>query len=80
MMKERDMAKLDTKICPKCGKQMIKTTTGVALTSYPPQYPMQWWCGCSYTERAETIRGTTVEESRQKEWEELNETPNKPTG
>jgi hypothetical protein len=60
------------KICTKCSKQMIKTGTGIVLTSYPPQYPQKWWCGCGHEEPAETIWGTTVEESNRNEWNRLN--------
>lgn len=63
---------METKKCPKCGKKMIKQGTGIALSSYPPVYPQEWWCGCGYTEPAESIRGKTDQEVRQELWEEAN--------
>ena len=58
--------------CSKCSKKMIKTGTGICLTSYPPVYPQIWWCGCGYTEDAEPIIGETIDDSRRKEWERTN--------
>jgi hypothetical protein len=62
----------ETKECPKCHKKMIMMSAGCVLTSYPPQYPMLWWCGCGHTETGPTIRGKTDEELRREEWEKVN--------
>ena len=58
--------------CPKCGKKMIRTGTGICLTSYPPVYPQIWWCGCGYTEPAESVRVKTELEIKMEAWEKLN--------
>jgi hypothetical protein len=63
---------MDTKICNKCGKNMIKVGTGVVLTSYPAQYPQKWWCKCGNEEKAETLRGKTEEEILSGNWEDAN--------
>ena len=60
-------------LCPKCGKQMILTGTGITLTSYPPQYPQVWWCGCGHQEPGPTLRGKTEEEVRREAWERAND-------
>ena len=62
----------NNKVCPECGKRMIKTGTGVILATYPAQHPQMWWCGCGHAEEAETLRGKTVEQLRREEWEDLN--------
>jgi len=62
----------ENKICQKCNSKMIKRSTGVVLTSYPPQYPWYWWCGCGHTERGGVERGKTNEEIAHEEWEKLN--------
>lgn len=62
----------ETKECPNCGKQMIKTATGTVLTTYPAQYPMMWWCACGHQESAGVERGTTADERRREEWESAN--------
>lgn len=63
---------METKICEKCGKKMIKIGTGFVLTSYPPQYPMKWWCGCGHEESAGMERGKTEEEMNRENWEKEN--------
>lgn len=63
---------MEKTICEKCGKWAIKQSTGIVLTSYPPQYPMMWKCGCGWSTSAGTIRGTTEEEVFNKQWEEAN--------
>jgi len=63
---------METKICPKCQKKMIKRSTGIVLSSYPQQYPMMWWCGCGHQEPAETIQGKTDEQVSREEWERIN--------
>lgn len=62
----------ETKICPKCGAKMIEVSTNNVLTSYPPQYPQIWWCGCGYKEKGRTIRGRTSVELHRERWEKLN--------
>lgn len=56
-----------------CGKWMIKRSTGFAYMTYPPQYPMEWWCACGKTKSAETIRGKTNEELNKEQWDKANE-------
>jgi C4-type Zn-finger protein len=58
--------------CPKCSKKMIKQGTGIVLTSNPPVYPQEWWCGCGYRESAESIRGKTEDEISREKWEQEN--------
>ena len=62
----------EKKLCEKCGKWMILTGTGRVLTSYPPQYPQVWWCGCGHQEQGPILRGKTDEEMRREEWERAN--------
>ena len=63
---------MDTQICSKCGKKMIKISTGITLTSYPPQYPQKYWCGCGHEEPAETVMGTTPEQENMNLWKDAN--------
>ena len=59
--------------CPNCGKKMIKRYTGQVLTSYPPQYPWYWWCGCGETRDGGIEQGKTEEQLAKEEWEKANE-------
>jgi hypothetical protein len=70
---------METKTCPKCGKKMIKRYTNEVLTSYPPQYPWNWWCGgCGHTERGGIERGRSMEDGYQQAWEAANKDTEKP--
>jgi len=60
------------KICPVCGSKMIKRYENYVLTTYPPQYPWYWWCGCGHTEPGGVERGMTAEEIDRIEWEIIN--------
>ena len=62
---------VETKKCPKCGKNMIKRYRTTFLT-YPPQYLWEWWCKCGYRQAGGIERGMTVEEVYEKLWEEVN--------
>lgn len=62
----------ETKLC-KCGKKMILISTGVVLTSYPPIYPRNWWCGgCGNREPGPAERGETTEELNMRSWQKAN--------
>ncbi len=63
---------METTICENCGKKAIKMSTGIVLTSYPPQYPMIYKCGCGWTKEAEIVRGQTEEEMFQENWNNIN--------
>lgn len=63
---------IERELC-ECGKWMIKRSTGIVLTSYPPQYPMMWWCACGKTKDAETVYGKTDEQIAKEEWDKANE-------
>jgi hypothetical protein len=62
----------DNMVCPKCGKKMIKQYTNTALTTYPPQYPWSWWCGCGYTAEGGVEKGKTTEQMSREAWEAIN--------
>ena len=63
----------ETKECPGCNKKMIKRYQNRVLTSYPPQYPWDWWCGgCGLVGEGGIDEGMTQEEMYQKEWENAN--------
>lgn len=61
-------------ICHICGKKMIKRYANYVLTSYPPQYPWDWWCACGHTELGGVDRGQTDEEILKERWEQENRT------
>ena len=57
----------------KCGKRMILRFTNRVLTSYPAQYPQEWWCGgCGAIEDGSTVRGKTSEELDMENWKNIN--------
>jgi hypothetical protein len=58
--------------CKKCGSEMVKAYSNIVLTSYPPQYPWYWYCGCGHTEDGGIERGKTYEEQLREEWENKN--------
>jgi len=65
---------LETKKCPKCGKNMIKRYGNVFLTK-PPTYLWYWWCRCGHIgpggiEKLE--ENTSDKEFYEKLWEEAN--------
>ena len=62
----------ETRVCPRCGKRMIKRYEPRVLASYPPQYPWFWWCKCGHTEEGGIDRGMTNEEVYERLWEEAN--------
>ena len=65
----------DAKVCPKCGKSMIRWATGEVLLSYPAQYPWEWRCGCGNRERGGIERGKTEGEIFREAWEAVNTPP-----
>ena len=66
------MGEQQTKPC-ECGKNMILRGTGRVLTTYPPQYPMDWFCaGCGARTVGPVIRGKTDEEVAIEDWERAN--------
>ncbi|RTK93076.1 hypothetical protein EKI60_06580 [Candidatus Saccharibacteria bacterium] len=67
-----EIDKETTKQCPICHKKMIKEYANYVLTSYPPQYPWHWYCGCGHTEDGGIERGITQEEVTRKQWEKAN--------
>ena len=67
-----DRGMSNSKLCPNCGKKMIKVGTGIVLTSYPPQYPQTWWCGCGHEEPAETLTEKTEYHLNLEEWNKIN--------
>ncbi len=62
----------ETRPCPACGKRMIQRASDLVLTSYPPQYPWDWWCGCGHTERGGVTVGQTREQVDRARWEAVN--------
>ena len=68
----------DKRLCPQCSQYMILTETGITLTSYPPQHPQIWWCGCGYTASARNRYEKTQEELRHDAWKQANEPPHAP--
>lgn len=56
--------------CENCGAWAIKQSTGFALMSYPPIYPMEWKCNCGWTKPAEEVRGKTSEELFKEKWKQ----------
>ena len=60
------------RICPKCGKKMIKRYENFILATNPPQYPWYWWCGCGHIERGGIDRGMDVDELYRRIWETTN--------
>lgn len=63
----------ETKICPICGKKMIKRYHNHDYPTSPVQYPWYWWCGCGNTEQGGVDRGKTDKEIAREEWKEINE-------
>jgi len=63
---------IECKLCPVCGKKMVKKYRGYELTSYPPQRPWDWWCRCGHVEEGGVDRGMTSEEFYGELWEEAN--------
>ena len=63
---------MKTKVCPVCGKKMIKRYKDYVLMSYPPQYPWYWWCGCGHEEPGGVERGIAAEEMVMAAWREIN--------
>jgi hypothetical protein len=64
---------METKTCPKCGKQMIRRYRDYILCTYPPQLVWYWWCGCGHIEPG-GVEGTPLpEETAQQEWERAND-------
>ena len=60
-------------MCPKCNSQMIKRYENRVLTTYPPQYPWYWWCGCGHEEGGGIERCTTEEEAAMMSWKAVND-------
>jgi predicted RNA-binding Zn-ribbon protein involved in translation (DUF1610 family) len=63
---------MQTKPCPKCGKQSILRETGMVLSSYPAQRLREWWCACGHREQGPVLREITEEEFLLKQWERAN--------
>lgn len=63
---------LPDNVCPKCGKSMVKMSTGVVLTSNPPQYPWHWKCGCGHVGKGGVDRGFTQDQMFMNQWNFLN--------
>ena len=59
--------------CPKCHSVMLRVPTGMAYASDPPQFPMEWRCGCGYREKAGVDRAMSPEESFLEAWRRANE-------
>ena len=64
---------MDYKTCPQCGKNMIRKSTHVVLTSMPPQYPWIWWCACGHEESGGTDVGMSPQELDRRRFEAANE-------
>jgi hypothetical protein len=60
------------KVCPKCGKNMIRKYRNLVLTSMPPQYPWIWWCACGHEERGGVDAGVSQRELDMNRWKEAN--------
>lgn len=63
---------LPDNVCPKCGKNMVKESDGLVLTSYPPQYPWHWKCGCGHVGKAGVDRGLTQDQMFMNQWNAVN--------
>lgn len=61
-----------TKQCPECKARMVKKNTGTVLTTDPPQYPYDWWCGCGHEEVGGIERDLTREEKLYRRWKSFN--------
>jgi len=60
------------KICPKCGKKMIKRYEDYILPTNPPQYPWYWWCRCGHTERGGIEEVRNMEQIYRLLWRGVN--------
>jgi len=68
----REKGDEEMKICPECGKKMIKRYENYIYPTNPPQRPWYWWCGCGYREDGGIDMGFTEEEIYRLEWEIVN--------
>jgi len=60
--------------CPACGKKMIRRSTGVVLTSYPAQYPWNWWCGCGHSVEGGVEHAVFLpEDDIKRAWKKINQ-------
>ena len=66
------IAPIETKPCPKCGKQMIKWDQMTVYATNPPQYPWDWRCGCGHQEKGGVRRGKTMEDLFVERWTDAN--------
>ena len=64
---------METKTCPKCGKQMIRRYRDYVLLTYPVQRPWDWWCGCGYSEEGGIELDKTEDQIVREQWEIVND-------
>jgi hypothetical protein len=60
-------------LCPKCGARMLRRGTGMMLASNPPQYPLEWHCGCGHREPGGREWGKTAEQLFHEDWKRENQ-------
>jgi len=60
------------KICPNCGKKMIKRYEDYILLTNPPQHPWFWWCGCGHKEKGGIDKGESIGEIYREIWKDIN--------
>jgi hypothetical protein len=67
---------MQTKACPKCGKQAILIRTGHAFVRWDTEHQRIWWCNCGLRETGpvEVERHLTVDDIAQAQWERAQET------
>jgi hypothetical protein len=72
----REVCEEEHTTCPRCKKQMIKTSTielGTTNLLLGPKYKDKWWwCGCGYREFIEHEYFLSKEEELKQRWEEIN--------
>jgi hypothetical protein len=62
---------VNTKVCPECGKLMIKEW-GAQLSSDPPQQAWVWWCGCGHREWGGVEIHPSFQLRMVGQWEDVN--------
>lgn len=62
----------DTKLCPACGKFMVRWYTDRILRTCLAPPPWTWRCGCGYQERGSVECGKTTDDLFRETWEAAN--------
>ena len=61
-----------TRPCDRCGRIMIRHSTGIVFASYPAKHQWEWWCGCGHRTTGGYWTEQTDEEILHAEWERAN--------